>query len=410
MRRRPLLAAPFLLAAPAFAQTKGGTLKLGLAGGSTTDSIDPRSYTDSVMISIGYALFNGLVENSAKNEALPELAENWEGRDGAAVWTFTLRKGVTFSNGKEFDADDAIYSMNLHRGETTSGGAASLKGVKEIKKLGSHQIEFVLDSGDADFPNLLTDYHLLVVPNGFTDWAKPVGTGCMELVSFEPGVRCALKRTRDYWKKGAGWLDGAEITVITDASARINALVSGQVDVINRADPKLVSLVERSPKLSVVRSPAGWHPVIAMALDRAPFDNADIRQAMKFAIDRKQVLKTFFNDYGVLGNDHPIPVSDPLSPLRTAAARLRRRQGGVPPQEVRPRVPAHDGAGVRGRLQRRRRHGDRVPGLGQEGGAEHRREARAGRRVLERRLAQGRLRAQLLGRPTDRDPDAGRRL
>jgi peptide/nickel transport system substrate-binding protein len=298
-------------AAPALAATRGGVLKLGLAGGSTTDSIDPRTYTDSVMISIGFALFNGLVENSARNEPLPELAESWQGRDGASVWTFTLRKGVTFSNGKEFDADDAIYSMNLHRGETTSGGAAALKGVTELKKLGPHQIEFVLDSGDADFPNLLSDYHLLVVPNGFTDWANPIGTGCMELVSFEPGVRCALQRKRDYWKAGAGWLDGAEITVITDASARINALVSGQVDVINRADPKLVALVERAPNLDVVRSPAGWHPVIAMAMDRAPFDNPDIRQAMKYAIDRKQVLRTFFNDYGVLGNDHPIPVSDP---------------------------------------------------------------------------------------------------
>lgn len=298
-------------AAPAQAQSQGGVLRLGLAGGSTTDSIDPRSYTDTVMIGVGFGLFNGLVENSAANEALPELAESWEGRPGAASWVFNLRRGVTFSNGKEFDADDAIYSMNLHRGETTSGGAAALAGVTAINKLGLHQIEFVLESGDADFPNLLTDYHLLVVPNGFDDWANPVGTGCMELEAFEPGVRVSLKRTRDYWKAGAGWLDGAEITVITDASARINALVSGQVDLINRADPKLVALIQRAPNLSVVRSPAGWHPVLAMAMDRAPFDNVDIRQALKFGIDRKQVLNTMFSDFGVLGNDHPIPISDP---------------------------------------------------------------------------------------------------
>lgn len=298
-------------AAPAMAQSRGGVLRLGLAGGSTTDSVDPRTYTDTVMIAIGFGVFNGLVENSATNEALPELAESWEGRPGAASWVFNLRKGVTFSNGKEFDADDAIYSMNLHRGETTSGGAAALKGVTAINKLGAHQIEFVLESGDADFPNLLTDYHLLVVPNGFDDWANPVGTGCMELVAFEPGVRASLKRTRDYWKAGAGWLDGAEITVITDATARINALVSGQVDLINRADPKLVALIQRAPNLSVVRSPAGWHPVLAMAMDRAPFDNPDLRQALKYGIDRKQVLSTMFSDFGLLGNDHPIPVSDP---------------------------------------------------------------------------------------------------
>ncbi len=310
-RAAALGATASFLAHAALAQSRGGVLRLGLAGGSTTDSADPRTFTDTVMINIGFAVFNGLVENSATNEALPELAESWEGRAGAASWVFNLRKGVTFSNGKEFDADDAIYSMNLHRGETTSGGAAALKGVTAINKLSSHQIEFILDSGDADFPNLLSDYHLLVVPNGFDDWANPVGTGCMELTAFEPGVRASLKRTRDYWKTGAGWLDGAEITVIGDASARINALVSGQVELINRADPKLVALIQRSDKLAVTRSPAGWHPVIAMAMDRAPFDNVDIRQAMKYAIDRKQVLKTMFNDFGVLGNDHPIPVSDP---------------------------------------------------------------------------------------------------
>jgi peptide/nickel transport system substrate-binding protein len=229
------------------------------------------------MISIGFALFNGLVDDSATNEAVPELAESWEGRPGADSWVFNLRRGVTFSNGKAFDADDAICSMNLHRGETTSGGAAALNGVTAINKLGSHQIAFVLDSGDADFPDLLSDYHLLIVPDGFDDWANPVGAGCMELVAFEPGVRCSLARRRDYRKAGAGWLDGAEITVITDASARINALVSGQVDVINRADPTLVALIQRSPNLEVVRSPAGWRPVVAMAMDRAPFDNVDIR-------------------------------------------------------------------------------------------------------------------------------------
>ena len=106
----------------------GGALRLGLGGGSTTDSIDIGSYTDSVMIAVGHGLFNGIVEWGEDGKPKPDLATSWEAKDGAKEWIFNLRKGVKFSNGKEFDADDAIYSLNYHRGDTKSGGKAALCG------------------------------------------------------------------------------------------------------------------------------------------------------------------------------------------------------------------------------------------------------------------------------------------
>ena len=72
-------------------------------------------------------MFNGLVENSPDNRPVPELAEKFEPKPGAAEWIFTLRKGIQFHNGKEFDADDAVYSLNLHRGDTKSGAAGPMK-------------------------------------------------------------------------------------------------------------------------------------------------------------------------------------------------------------------------------------------------------------------------------------------
>ena len=92
----------------------GGTLRVGSAGGSTTDGLDPRTWTDSVTLVRGFTACNMLVENGQDNTPIPELAESWEAKPGAAEWVFNLRKGVPFSNGKEFDADDAIYSLNLH--------------------------------------------------------------------------------------------------------------------------------------------------------------------------------------------------------------------------------------------------------------------------------------------------------
>ena len=186
------------------APKSGGTLKLGLAGGSTTDSLDFRTTNDSVMISVSHGLWNCLAEWGEDGKPHPELAESWEPTNGAKDWIFKLRKGVTFSNGKEFTADDAIYSLNLHRGDTKSGGATSVKAVTDIKKIDDHQIQISLAAPDADLPYSLTDYHLLMVPDGFKDWAKPVGTGAFVLDSFDPGVRITVKKVRPYWKEGRG--------------------------------------------------------------------------------------------------------------------------------------------------------------------------------------------------------------
>ncbi len=292
---------------------RGGILRLGLAGGSTSDTLDFTLTTDSVGVSVNFALWSGLVENGPDNKLIPELAESWQAKPGAAEWVFNLRHGVKFTNGHEFTADDAAYSLNLHRGPgNKSGAAGSMKAVTEVKKLGPYQVGVTLAAGDADFPYNLTDYHIMMVPDGFKDWAHPVGTGSMLLESFDPGVRIAFKRNPDYWKPGRGHLDGAVITVIGDSSARLNALLSGQVDAINRVDPKTVKLLERNKKLQVVRAPGGWFANMPMMVDRAPYSNPDIRRALKLAINRQEVLKTLFSGYGRAGNDHPIPESDPF--------------------------------------------------------------------------------------------------
>ena len=303
------------MAGPAFAQDEtprsGGTLRLGLGGGSTTDSLNPLSWNDSVMIDVSFGLFNCLVENSPDNRPIPELAETFEPKPGAAEWIFTLRRGVHFSNGKEFDAEDAIYSLNLHRGDTTSGAAGPMKAIKDIRTLGKSQIQVSLVSGDADFPTILSDYHVAMVPKGFADWTKPVGTGAFVIDAFDPGVRIALKKVRPYWKEDRGHLDAVEVKVIGDTSARMSALISGDVDAINRADPKTVSRIARSPTLEIVRAAGGWFPIMAMQVDRDPYANLQLRRALKFAIDREQMIKTLFSGYGSLGNDHPIPRGDP---------------------------------------------------------------------------------------------------
>jgi peptide/nickel transport system substrate-binding protein len=95
--------------------TQGGHLRLGMSGGSTTDSLNPTTYLQWVPVNLGYQIMNGLTEIDDHNKVTPELLTSWEAKPGAAEWVFDVRKDITFSNGKTLDADDIIYSINLHR-------------------------------------------------------------------------------------------------------------------------------------------------------------------------------------------------------------------------------------------------------------------------------------------------------
>lgn len=297
----------------AFAQDtprKGGVLKLGMGGGSTTDTLDPRVMTDWVPLNQAFMLMNGLVEIDRDNQAVPELLESWEAKPGAAEWVFTLRQGVTFHNGKALTVEDVVYSINLHRGESTSAARAIAEQIKDVRKLSDSQIAIELTGGNADLPYLLSDYHFLVVPEGFTDWSKPVGTGPFVYESYEPGVRSRFTRNPSYWKPGCANVDAVEVIVINDVAARTNALMSGQVHAINRLDFKTVDLLKRNPKLQIVQSAGGQHFTFLMDCTKAPFADVNVRLAIKHAIDREQLLKVALRGYGQLGNDHPIPRTD----------------------------------------------------------------------------------------------------
>lgn len=294
------------------APRRGGLLRLGVGGGSTTDSLDPTSWNDTVPTVTGNAFYEPLIEVSPDLKPLPQLATSWEAKPGALEWIFNLRKGVTFHNGKTFTAADAIYSINLHRGKTKSGAAGSFAAIADVKKLSDYQIAITLKSADAEFPMVLTDYHCRMVVDGTTDFSKAIGTANYMLESFDPGVRIKGKRYANAWATDRGFVDAFDLTVINDSAARMNALLSGQVEVVNRVDPKLANLIKAKKNLALVQGHGGWHAVVSLMQDKgALFENHDLRLAMKYGIDRAQIVKTLFGGFGTVGNDTPIPKSDP---------------------------------------------------------------------------------------------------
>ncbi len=300
---------PALLSTPAHAAKpkKGGRFRIGLAGAATTDSLDPATLPDITPQTINTQIRNRLVEIDYKSNPIPELAESWDSSPDAAKWTFKLRKGVEFHNGKTMEAADVIESFNHHRGKDSKSAAKGVVDpIKEIKADGKHTVVFTLQEGNADFPYVASDYHLTIQPAGTKDFQKGMGTGAYILESFEPGVRAFAKRNPNYFKQGRAHFDEVETIGINDSNARTNALKTGQVDAINRCERKTVHLLEKVPGIKVIKSNGTKHYTVPMITTMKPFDNNDVRLALKYAVDREQLVKTVLRGYGYVGNDHPI--------------------------------------------------------------------------------------------------------
>ena len=207
----------------AMAQTpkKGGSVRMASNLHGPDDQLDPPLFTSTIDYTRGRATYNSLIQHNNDLTTSPELAESIEPNADATEWTLKLRKGVEFHDGTPFTADDVVYSMNRHKGEDSKSVIKSvLESITEWQKVGSHEVKCVLSTPNADLPTLLGLFQTKIVKNGTT--GDGVGTGPYKMDSFEPGVKSVHSRNENYWREGA-WLDGMEITAITDPVARVNA-------------------------------------------------------------------------------------------------------------------------------------------------------------------------------------------
>ncbi len=288
---------------------KGGKLRLGIGHGSSTDTLDPATYENLYVQVVGGAIHKKLAEIGNSGDLGPELAESWEPTPDAIQWRFKLRQGVEVHKGKTREADDVIASFNHHRGEDSKSAAKPIVDpIEEIKADGKDTVVFTMKTGNADFPFIVSDYHLAIMPSkdGKVDATAGIGAGGYTIESFDPGVRTALKRFPNYWKSDRAHFDEAELLSIVDVTARTNALTTGEIDAMDRVDIKTAHLLARKPNVNIVETSGTAHFTFAMRTDTPPFDNNEVRLALKHALDRKAMLQTVLRGHGVVGNDHPI--------------------------------------------------------------------------------------------------------
>ena len=301
-----------MIASNAVAATpkKGGRLRQGFSAGSTTESLDALKSNGAVVeLCNNWCWGSNLTEVQPDGSIAPELAESMESSDGK-TWVFNLRKGIEFHNGKSLTPEDVINSVNRHRGEDSESAVKSLfTAVTDVRKDGDHQVVIELDSPNADFPFVLSDYRLVIMAddgNGGVDTETGNGTGPYSVVEFDPGVRGLFKRNPNYFKEDRAHFDEVESLVLIDAAARQAALISGKVDVVDNVDPTTVHLLRKSPDIDILEITGSQHRLFAMRLDTPPFDNADLRKALKLAVDRQELVDKIEGGHGIVGNDHHI--------------------------------------------------------------------------------------------------------
>lgn len=300
-----------LLAAPAeAAPRRGGRLRIAWSSSSANDTLNPVKLISTLDFLRCYSLMSPLVKWDRQFRASPDLATSWDQSGNGTVWSFKLRKGVQFHNGKSLTPADVVYSLNLHRGTTASLVKSYFLDVVDLTADGNDAVKIILREPNFDFPVLLGDPHTVIVPAGFTAWDAPIGTGPFQLVSFRPGIGMLAKRNPNYYKAASVYLDEVESLGIADTSARISALLAGDVQYIVRVDAKSAPFVKQARGVDLVVTRSSRSLCINMRADRPPFDNADLREAMKYAVDRQAMLATVLRGFGTIANDLTIGPGD----------------------------------------------------------------------------------------------------
>ena len=285
----------------------GGSLRVGVAGGSAKDTIDAHlGGTTDPDIARGIQLFEPLAMRNKDFKLEMVLAESIEPRNNHPdQWLVKIRKGVQFHNGKALGIEDVIFSIRRIVDPKNPGtGASSLAGIdlKNMKKLDERTLLLPLKAPDSGFPDQIGQYFNTIVPVGY-DPKKPVGTGPFKYKSFTPGEQSVFVRNENYWQSGLPLLDEVVIIDFADDTARVNALMGGQVDAISNLPPAQISSLEAGGSArALVAETGGWQPLL-MRVDQKPFDDVRVRQAFKLIVDRKQMVQQALAGQGRVAND-----------------------------------------------------------------------------------------------------------
>ena len=244
----------------------------------------------------------------------PALAESWKSNADGTQWTFNLRKDVRFHHGKEFKAEDVIFSFN-RLFEVDSPLASVMAKPTDIVALDDYTVRFDFASPNAVLLESLVKYQANISPSDidperFT--TETFGTGPFIMTEHITGERTTFKKNPDYWWDGHPLVDELVYVFLPDPTARAEALKAGAVDVVFDLETSSVASLEAHQETDVIIAPSGSYMNLWMDVRKEPWDNKLVRKAMQAATDRQAILQGAQFGMGGVAYDHPITESSPV--------------------------------------------------------------------------------------------------
>ncbi len=279
-------------------------------GFGANSSLDP--IAKGRVFQITEKIMNRLVRPDLDGKPSPDLALSWSANADATQWVFKLRQGVKFHDGTEFDAEDVVYTLGrVQDPELDSPARSTIKMVEKIEAVDAHTVRMSLVAPYADLALQLMDYRLRIVPSGSGDsiGRTGIGTGPFKVEKFDAAGVTVLTANMAYWEGPPG-VARMEIIGIPDGQARLQALLSGQLDMERGITQQQRVLLEGSDRYKLQDIPTGNWRGIVFRTDVAPFDDPRVRKAVRIAADRKALLDLVLGGGGVASCDTPVGPKD----------------------------------------------------------------------------------------------------
>jgi peptide/nickel transport system substrate-binding protein len=304
------------------APTSGGVLNI--ASVTPSAAVNPLTVADAGGLLMLNQTGEFLIFDSNLKLALePMLALSWSHNGDGSVWTFKLRPGVKFSTGAPMTADDVVYTFKqLSDPKNASNALSTFTSVLTpdgVKKIDTHTVQFNLESPNGNFPYLVSsdNYNAIIVPNGtdFGSWQKTfVGTGAFKLQTYTQNVGASFVPNPNYWGKKP-LLSSTSFKFYSSQQPMILALQGSSVDVIAQFVPAGATAILHNSSYKIIQLKSANHRELSMRNDQPPFDNAQVRQAVAYSLDRKGMVNALLSGFGTVANDTPFGPRYPSSDL-----------------------------------------------------------------------------------------------
>lgn len=300
----------------------GGTLRFGAR--RELQTLNPFVSTLSYDHNLRTLIYETLLFEDKSYQIRPYLAESWEISKDSLVYTFRIRNGVKFQNGKQLTADDVRWSIEYGQDpKNQTYGATRLQSVGSIHVSGPRQIRLTLKEPLASFLSLLTTLQTLpIVPKdslktGERPQSFPPGTGPFRFVHWKPGQGVLVSRFEDYWRKGIPYFDRVELKHVADEEARFAALRAGDLDLIERLPLQYVPKIQAGeiPGINIEVAEGTGLKGLLFNTQKPPFDNVKMRQMVAYALDPAEILKGAYWGVGTVTNQKNFPGSPWFFPL-----------------------------------------------------------------------------------------------